>query len=391
MKVLQLGKFYPIRGGVEKVMYDLMVGLSARRIHCDMLCAAAENHPACTISLNAYAKLMVVPTQFKLAATMLAPSMIVELRKIAENYDIIHVHHPDPMACIALFFSGYKGKVVLHWHSDILKQKYLLKLYKPLQNWLINRADLIVGTSPIYVQKSPFLQAVEYKLDYIPIGVLPMKACSQKVRAIRAQYPNKWLIFSLGRLVDYKGYEHLIRSAQYLDDHYHILIGGKGPLMGRLRALVQALGLQEKVTFLGFIADEDVPNYFHAMDVFCLSSVWKTEAFGIVQIEAMSCGKPIVSTHIPGSGVSWVNLHELSGLVVKRADAAALAYAFKRLFTIDDLWQKLAEGGLARYEHYFTRERMIDKSVALYRKLGVKPFNLLQIKYRLTKEKWLSN
>jgi rhamnosyl/mannosyltransferase len=154
MKILQLGKFYPIRGGVEKVMYDLMLGLSEQQVHCDMLCASTEDHPAGTMQLNPYARLIVVPTRVKLAATMLSPGMITTLRKIAKEYAIIHVHHPDPMACLALFLSGYKGKVVLHWHSDILKQKTLLKLYAPLQRWLINRADLIVGTTPVYVRQS---------------------------------------------------------------------------------------------------------------------------------------------------------------------------------------------------------------------------------------------
>lgn len=376
MKLLQLGKFYPIRGGVEKVMYDLMLGLSERQVHCDMLCAATEDHPGGTIRLNPYAKMMVVPTQVKLAATMLAPRMIFMLRKIAKNYDIIHIHHPDPMACLALFLSGYKGKVVLHWHSDILKQKNLLKLYRPLQSWLIRRADLIVGTTPVYVQGSPFLQKVQHKANYIPIGVLPMQAAPQQVEAIKARYPGKRLIFSLGRLVEYKGYAYLIRSAQYMEDDCHLLIGGKGPLMESLTALVQELGLQEKVTLLGFIADEEVPSYLAAADIFCLSSIWKTEAFAIVQIEAMSCGVPIVSAHIPDSGVSWVNQHEVSGLVVEREDAQALADAFKRILADKDLWQSLSAGGLARYKDHFSRNKMVEKSMLLYRELLAPSFSL---------------
>src|SRR5690606_28494093 len=137
MKVLQVGKFYPIRGGVEKVEYDLMLGLSNQCIRCDMLCASTEDHPGGTIHLNQFATIYVIPTQISVAATKLAPKMISKLRAIAKNYDVIHIHHPDPMACLALYLSHYKGKVVLHWHSDILKQKTLLRLYKPLQDWLI--------------------------------------------------------------------------------------------------------------------------------------------------------------------------------------------------------------------------------------------------------------
>lgn len=366
MNVLQLGKFYPIRGGVEKVMYDLSLGLSERMVHCDMLCASTEDYPAETIKLNTYGRVMVMPTKWKLAATMLAPAMITTLRRIAKHYDIIHIHHPDPMACLALFLSGYKGKVVLHWHSDILKQKTLLKLYAPLQNWLINRADVIVGTTPVYVAESPFLQKVQHKIDHIPIGVLPVGISAEKVAVIMERYKGKHLIFSLGRLVDYKGYEYLIRSARYLDNSFQIVIGGKGPLHESLTVLIRELGVEDRVTLLGYVSDEEVPAYYAAADIFCLSSIWKTEAFAIVQIEAMSCGTPIVSTYIPGSGVSWVNQDGVSGLVVEKENPEALAEAFEKIITDPILKKRLSEGSRKRFETHFIRDKMVEKSLELY-------------------------
>ncbi|MHA7608265.1 glycosyltransferase [Elizabethkingia meningoseptica] len=366
MKVLQLGKFYPIRGGVEKVMYDLMMGLSGEGVHCDMLCASTEDYPAGIIDINAHAKLIVVPTKLKLAATMMAPSMISKLRQIAKGYDIIHIHHPDPMASLALLLSGYKGKVVLHWHSDILKQKTLLKLYTPLQNWLLKRADVIVGTTPVYVKESSFLQHVQHKIDYIPIGIEYVDADREKVEIIKQKYKDKHFIFSLGRLVEYKGYEYLIRAAQHLDDNYCIVIGGKGPLMESLTSLINELGVQNKVSLLGFVADEDIFSYFEACDMFCLSSIWKTEAFAIVQIEAMSYGKPIISAHIPGSGVSWVNKNEVSGLVVESENDLALADAIMEISTNAVLKQRLSEGSKKRYEENFTRKKMAEKCLSLY-------------------------
>ncbi|MDV4031199.1 glycosyl transferase family 1 [Elizabethkingia anophelis] len=367
MKILQLGKFYPIRGGVEKVMYDLMLGLSEERVYCDMLCASTEDYPAGIININPYAKLIVEATKVKLAATMLAPSLIIRLRKIAKDYDIIHIHHPDPMASLALLLSGYKGKVILHWYSDILKQKTLLKLYKPLQDWLIKRANVIVGTTPVYVKESPFLNQVQHKIDYIPIGVEPLVADKGKAEKLKQKYKNKHIVFSLGRLVEYKGYEYLIKAAQHLDENYQIIIGGKGPLMESLTSLIAELGIQDRVTLLGFVADDDIPDYFEVCDMFCLSSIWKTEAFAIVQIEAMSCGKPIVCTHIPASGVSWVNQNEVSGLVVEAEDEVALANAIKRIGTDANLQKKLSEGSKKRYEEYFTRKKMTEKCLDIYR------------------------
>lgn len=372
MKILQVGKFYPIRGGVEKVMYDLMLGLSERQIRCDMLCASTEGHPAENITLNDYAKIFIVPTQVKAAATMLAPAMITRLRAIAKDYDIIHIHHPDPMAALALFLSGYKGKVVLHWHADILKQKNLLKLYKPLQSWLIKRANIIVGTTPVYVEESPFLQSVQHKIDFIPIGVLPIKADLERTSILQKKYEGKKVIFSLGRLVEYKGYEFLIRAATELPPDYHIVIAGKGSLQEELQNLILELGVQDRVSLLGFVDDETAYAYFQIATLFCLPSILKTEAFAIVQIEAMSCRKPIVSTNIAGSGVPWVNANRVSGIVVEPEQSVQLASAIKELCTNDELYAKLATGAKMRFEQYFTRDVMIDKTISIYNQLFMK-------------------
>ena len=170
MRILQLGKFYPIQGGVEKVMYDLMLGLSKNYndVTCDMLCVAAEPQSP-SIKLNDNSKLFCAKLNKKLFSTMLSYDIIRKLRKICKDYDIIHIHHPDPMVALALKMSGYKGKVVLHWHSDILKQKMLLKFYRPLQNWLINRSDLIIGTSPKYLDESPHLKGTTKRKIAVPI------------------------------------------------------------------------------------------------------------------------------------------------------------------------------------------------------------------------------
>ena len=366
MKILQIGKFYPIRGGVEKVMYDIMLGLSRQHVHCDMLCAATENQHPGTILLNADARVLCMPTMIKLAATMISPAMIVRLRKICKQYDVIHIHHPDPMACLALFFSGYKGHVILHWHSDILKQKTLLKLYRPLQNWLIRRAEIIVGTTPVYVQESPFLQSVQRKITSIPIGIDALKFDSEQVERIRAQYPGKKIIFSLGRLVEYKGFEYLIRAARNLSDDCVVLIGGKGPLETLLQTLIDELDVKDKVKLIGFVRDTELPNYFGACDLFCLSSIWKTEAFAIVQLEAMSCGKPTVATRIPESGVSWVNADGISGKNVAPQNPEELSAAISSILSDEKVYQQLSEGARQRYETMFTKELMIDRCIDLY-------------------------
>lgn len=370
MKVLQLGKFYPIIGGVEKVMYDLTKGLSERGIRCDMLCA---NHhigeSSYTMELKANSHIYCMKTLTMKMATMISPAMIVRLRKIASQYDIIHVHHPDPMAAVALLFSGYKGKVILHWHSDIQKQKYALKLYSSIQSWLIRRANLIVGTTPVYIASSPYLASVQDKCTYLPIGIEGIEWNQRRVDEIRKRYSGKKIIFSLGRLVGYKGFKYLIDAANYLSDDYVILIGGSGKLFGELSEQIVANHLQNRVSLLGRVSDEDLPNYYAACDLFCLSSIQKTEAFAIVQVEAMSCHKPIVATNIPGSGVSWVNAHGVSGENVPIADSKTLAQALGKILMDKECYARYSSGAYERFQQNFKIDKMIDKCLDIYEKV----------------------
>lgn len=369
MKILQLGKFYPIRGGVEKVMYDLMSGLSERGIDCDMMCAGTEGYRG-TVKVNDHGKVFVCRSWMKLAGTMICPTMITALRSRCRDYDIIHVHHPDPMATLALWFTGFKGKVVLHWHSDIVQQKTMLKIYMPLQKWLLKRADIIVGTTPVYLRNSPHLKEVQDKTTCLPIGIEPIREVDEKcITMIRDRYRGKKIIFSLGRLVPYKGYEHLIDAGQYLSDEYVILIGGQGPLYERLEEKIQDLGLQNGVKLLGRISDEELPAYYKACDLYCMSSIYKTEAFGIVQIEAMSCGKPLIATNIPESGVSWVNEHGVSGINVSPMDGKELAEAMLQILDNPDVYQKFAEGSRRRFNEVFRLEQMVEGAMGIYEKL----------------------
>ena len=364
MKVLQLGKFYPIRGGVEKVMWDLTSGLSARGIDCDMLCAELEKDEI--IHLNEHGRVICLKAWTKKAATMIAPKMISWLRKHKDEYDIIHVHHPDPMACLTLRLSGYKGRVILHWHSDILKQKTLLKFYAPLQRWLIRRADTIIGTTPVYLKESPYLQEAQDKTVAVPIGIEPVTFNEELAQHWKDRNPGKKLVVSIGRLVPYKGYTYLIQACKHLGNEYQVLVVGDGPLMDNLTEEMRIHGVQDRIHFLGYMEDNEMHALLGACDVFVLSSVMKTEAFGIVQIEAMSLGKPVIATKVPESGVSWVNADGESGLNVPIKDAKALAEAIQSICTDGELQEKFSEGARNRFEQNFTLDRMIERTIKIY-------------------------
>ncbi len=377
MRILQLGKFYPIRGGVEKVMWDLTRGLSEGGVDCDMLCASLPSdktdpqdeelrQPDGTLRFNGHGRVFRVKALSKRAATMISPAMVSWLRRHKARYEIIHIHHPDPMAALALRLSGFRGKVVLHWHSDIVSQKFLLALYRPLQSWLIKRADIIVGTTPAYIQSSPWLKGVQAKCTFVPIGINPIAADPAGAEALRARFPGKTLLFSVGRLVPYKGYPVLIRAMKYLPEKYQLLIGGAGPLQKELEELIVRENLRGRVCLEGYLPQEALPAYYGACDLFVLSSTMKTEAFGIVQIEAMSCGKPVVATMIPGSGVSWVNADGVSGRNVPPGDPEALAAAIEDVMA---RYRTFSDGARSRFEALFCEEKMIQSILNVYEAL----------------------
>ena len=163
----------------------------------------------------------------------------------------------------------------------------------------------------------------------------------------------------------YKGYEFLIRALPLVPEA-GLVLGGRGPLTESLMGLARSLGVQERIEFTGRIAERDLPFYYHACDVFCLPSVEQSEAFGIVQLEAMACGKPVLCCEL-NNGVTWVNQDRVTGLVVPPADPVALAGALKRLVTDTELRQRLGGQGRQRAGREFTVEAMVRGTLSVYR------------------------
>jgi rhamnosyl/mannosyltransferase len=368
MKILQFGKFYPPEiGGIETVMFDITEQLNSNGFSCDVLCSS----PIYKDETHKIKNYTVFRTKSfgKLFSTSITPKMIFKLREIICDYDIVHIHLPDPMANLALFCANKSGvKVIIHWHSDIINQKLLLKLYTPLQNWLLNRADAVIATTPNYITSSEFLNTYKHKCVAIPIGIDGDKLTytNTEVESIRGLYRNKHIIFALGRLAYYKGFSYLVESAKYLSDDFVLLIGGSGDLHDDLQRLIHQNKLGEKVKLIGRIEDSVLGNYYQACDVFCLPSIVKTEAFGVVQIEAMSFGRPVVATKIEGSGVSWVNQHEVTGLNVIPKCPHSLAKAFQSILFSNDKYRSYSKNALERFQMHFKREQMASEILKVY-------------------------
>lgn len=366
LKILQLGKAYPLKGGVENVMFQMMATLNeSENFKCDALCASISKKQK--LDLMYGGKIIATPTLFKKYATYISPAMLWKLFQIKKNYDIIHIHHPDPMAALALFFSGFKKKRILHWHSDILRQKKLLIFYKPLQNWLLKKVDTIICTTPLYPKHSKYLKKYQHKIKILPISIpkMPPPDISQ-VTKIKSK--NAKIIFSLGRLVSYKGFEYLIKSAMYLPEDYTIFIGGQGVLKESLQKIISENNLSQKVFLLGKLTDAVMKNYYHACDIFCLPSIEKTEAFGIVLLQAMSCGKPIVATEIKGSGVPWVNKNKETGINVPTKNPQSIAAAIQKIIENKEIYHLYSQNAQKRFEMVFRKENNKNELLKIYTK-----------------------
>ena len=286
-------------------------------------------------------------------------------RIAASDANIVHLHLPNPAAMFAFLTSGYRGPVVATYHSDIVRQKILAACLNPLTQRFLKRCDAIVVTSPNYLASSRSLVKHRERCHVIPFGI-PLDSFLHPdfslVTRIRRQYGER-LILSVGRLVYYKGFEHLIEAMTLVEGT--LLIAGEGPLRQKLEEKALRLGVAQKVVFLGGICDEELRACYHAADVFVLASTMRSEAFGIVQIEAMASGTPVVNTRLD-TGVPFVSLHEETGLTVPPADPRCLAGSINAIFNSPRMRGEFGRAARRRAQEFFSVEKMVASTVGLY-------------------------
>ncbi len=362
MKILQVGKFYdPYRGGIETVLRDLCCELHP---HVDLQLLVA-NTSSRTVQERRGFPITRAGSWGTMFSASMTPSFPAWMRRLPG--DIVHVHVPNPVAEVSYLMSG-KRPMVAHFHSDIVRQKTLLRAYAPLLHSFYHQAARIVAPTPNHISVSPFISRFKDKCRVVPFGIPIHKFERTDAVALAAEKlrGDKPVVLFIGRLVYYKGVEYLIQAMTRLDAQLWII--GTGPLEASLRQLASSMNLQDKVSFLGNIADEDILTYYHACDVFVLPSIANSEMFGMVQLEAMACGKPVVATNLP-TGVSWVNQHGVTGFLVPPQRPDALAETIQKLLKNPSLRQEMGEAGRKRVETEFTAQRMAAGILEVYREV----------------------
>jgi glycosyltransferase involved in cell wall biosynthesis len=361
--VLHVGKYYPPQpGGMERVVQLLCE--RAAGVESQVLVSATVPR---TIRESWNGVAVTRAARFgSIGSVGVCPTLPLELARA--NPDLTVIHEPNPVALVADMLARQRGPLVVWYHSEVLRPawKYRL-LYRPFLQRALARAARIVVSSPRLVEHAEELRPYAAKCRVIPFGVsLGRFAATPEVQRaadqIRRRHHRPIVLF-VGRLVPYKGVSVLLDALETLDAD--AVIAGTGPLAGALAAQAASRGLGDRVRFAGEVSEAELLALYHACDVFVLPSVTRAEAFGVVQIEAMACGKPVISTSLD-SGVPWVNQHDRTGLVVPPGDAAALARAIGALACDPARRRRLGEGGRARVEREFTVERMAERVGALY-------------------------
>lgn len=345
LKVLQVNKlYYPFTGGIERIVQQIAEGLCDQVDMKVLVCSDKRKY----ISENINGvKIVRVPSLFMLGNIPIPVGFLMQFRKLMKDRDVVQFHMPYPFGDLSCLLSGYKGKVVVWWHSDVVRQKKMMYFYKPIMERFLERADVIIVATKGHINGSKYLQPYKNKCVIIPFGVDRKieEAADEYVALPQNLRVNARVRFLfVGRLVYYKGCKVLLEAFAQVPNAELVLVGN-GDMKNVLKEIVKVKGLGKHVVFLGDVNESDLIEEFRKCDVFVLPSVARSEAFGIVQIEAMAFGKPVINTNLP-SGVPYVSIHGITGLTVEPGSVKDLAKAMN--WMVENRQERLEMGKRAR-------------------------------------------
>ena len=300
-------------------------------------------------------------------------SFLTELKKLIKSFrpDIIHIHMPNLSAFYCLLLSEAKALPwVVHWHSDVLGQvpdwriSIAYRGYAVLEHYLLKKSNCIIATSPVYFDNSRVLQRHREKCITIPLGIRSLAPLPTAPKSKKGQLR----LLVIGRLAYYKGHKYLIEAVNNVEQA-QLRIVGDGELRDDLQLTTAQLELNERVEFLGRLTDLQLRHEIQNCDLLCLPSIEKTEAFGVVLLEAARQGKPCLVTDVKGSGMSWVVRHNETGVVVPSGNSAALALALQSLQNDPEKLRQMGEAAQIRFNNLFLIDNVSTQVVSLYKSM----------------------
>ncbi len=363
MKILQVGKYSADSvGGIESMVFELSEYLSS---YADIEVVVTETCKKEYEVRYGTVKVKVLPMVANFFSAPIYPALIGYL-KSAGDFDIIQISLPNPMAVIAYLLARPKGKLIVWYHSDIIGRFFSNILLYPFLSIFLKKASFIVTTSDNYIATSSLLSKFIKNVIAIPYGIeissFDNEVERKETQVIKERISFPFILF-IGRFAYYKGLPYLMTAMK--DIATHLVIIGKGPLEYRLKRLVKKLKIEERVIFLNNIPRKVFGRYILASELLVLPSICRSEAFGVVLIEAMACAKPTVTTDL-GTGTSFVCQNGVTGFVVPLRDPNALKDAINKILEDPELAKKMGEAGRKRAEEYFTLKKMGDAFLRVY-------------------------
>jgi len=370
LKVLHFYRtsFPDTMGGIEQVINQIARGANKLGVDTDVLSLTADRD-ARTVEIDGY-QAHRARLDFQLASTGFSASAFLRFFQLAKKADVIHYHFPWPFMDLVHFVTRIKKPTLVTYHSDIIRQEHLLKLYRPLKRKFLASMDRIVATSPNYLATSDVLRIFSNKVSVIPIGLdkstypLPMP---DRLKYWSEKFGPKFFLF-VGVIRYYKGLHILVEAAQ--ETNYPIVIVGAGPIEQELKAQAEKLGLKN-IHFLGRLPDTDKVALLTLCYGVVFPSHLRSEAFGISLLEGAMYGKPMISSEI-GTGTTFINIENETGLVVPPSDPLALRQAMRYLWEHPEIAAEMGKRAEDRYWNYFTADKMVEEYVKLYRELAGK-------------------
>jgi rhamnosyl/mannosyltransferase len=374
MRILHVYRTYfpDAQGGLQEAIKQISLATQPYQIESKIFVLSPNPNPKnifCNEGEIIRSKSWLAPSSCDLGGI----SAFKEFREQARWADVIHYHFPWPFSDLLNLLSGLNKPALTTYHSDIVKQKNLNLLYAPLRNVTLNSMKAIVATSPPYIESSPVLNCLssDPRLKVIPLGLVEKdqtyvsRTKENSFLSKNHLYSSEYLLF-LGVLRYYKGVHFLIKAAKNIKGK--IVIAGNGPEMSNLQELVKSLNLSN-ILFLGEVTEEEKHILIKNTRALVLPSHLRSEAFGMVLIEACLHSKAMISCDIT-TGTSYVNLHNLTGIVVPPVDPTALAKACNQLLSDYDLAFSFGMEARLRYDSLFSGQALGQAYAKLYKEIA---------------------
>ena len=358
--------YYPWIGGIETFVQQIAEGLDPDEFDIEVL--VCQSRGIGRVDHVNGIQITRTSSLGMLFGMPLSPTYIYQYIRKAMSADSVLLNTPFPLGVLSAVVSRSLSKTVVMYHSDIVRQRNFLKIYKPLLNFALKRANKIVVSNPILPRYSNILSKM-HNIEVIPFGIDTGKYALTKptmslLDTLKARYQKQVVLF-IGRLIYYKGLQHLIEAMHEIDAHCIII--GDGPDKEMLLDKARKLRILDKITILPSKHKRDLIPYYHLAHAFVLPSTHTSEAFGLVQLEAMASGTPVINTRLT-TGVPWVSRHGESGLTVSPGSSAELAGAIEQLLSDGEKHYKLSTGAFRRALDMFSLDSMITKYSVLLKK-----------------------